>query len=413
MENKNKFFNDSAKMIRLIGVFIAILLLIFEVIIITQYCQTRPDIWKILLLIGCSVCLDILCLVELYAIKTLRARIVIYVCDFVFLLIICALTGSTYLSGLYCVILSQLYLNVEDIKTKTTVFVVSCVTFTATCVAGWFITHMRAVTEAEIIDITSGCVVGIIILAIHYTVANFLIGFYRTNLKLTAALEEADNNKKQLEEAYRQLSETAVFQERNRIARDIHDNAGHSMTAVIMQTEAAKLLVETNPEEAKAKIISANIQAKNALEQMRESVHLLAGRNEAMSLKAELEEILAQTMDGTEVKVRCDIADITLGWDKRRFISNSLKECLSNGMRHGGANAFYVELSAEDGEVRLTVSDNGCGLPENFKEGFGLRGIREKSKSFGGTIVYDSVSGEGCEIKIIIKDDEETAEERQ
>ena len=50
----------------------------------------------------------------------------------------------------------------------------------------------------------------------------------------------------------------------------------------------------------------------------------------------------------------------------------------------------------------LTVSDNGCGLPDNFKEGFGLRGIREKAVNFGGGIVYESESGDGCESKITI-----------
>ncbi len=107
-------------------------------------------------------------------------------------------------------------------------------------------------------------------------------------------------------------------------------------------------------------------------------------------------------MDGTGVKIRCAIDDVQLAGVKRRFIANSLKECLANGMRHGGASAFYVELSSEAGVLCLTVSDNGCGLPDNFKEGFGLRGIREKAVNFGGGIVYESESGDGCEIKITI-----------
>ncbi|MDE7086674.1 MAG: sensor histidine kinase [Clostridia bacterium] len=407
MENKNKLLSNPAKFIRLLGVLVTVLLLIFELIICIQFAYVTPvpAIWKIIVLVACSVVLDALCLLELYFIKTLKARIVLYCFDFVLLLTICAVTGSSYLSALYCVILSQLYLNVEDFKTKVAVFIASCVMFVVTCVVGWFFNHLRAITYNEIFDIVSASVVGLIVLAMHFGVVNFLITFYRNNLKLTAALKEADESKRQLEEVYQQLSQTAVFQERNRIARDIHDNAGHSMTAVIMQTEAAKLLVDSNPEEAKSKIISANIQAKNALEQMRESVHLLAGRSASSTLKDELEEILAQTMDGTDVKIRYDIADLQLGWDKRRFIANSLKELLSNGMRHGEASAFYVELASDGGEVILTVSDNGCGLPPDFKEGFGLKGIREKATAFGGSIIFESVEDDGCEIKIFIKDD--------
>ena len=128
--------------------------------------------------------------------------------------------------------------------------------------------------------------------------------------------------------------------------------------------------------------------------------------------KEEVEEILAQTMDGTEIKIRFDVADLTLSSAKHRFITNSLKECLANGMRHGGANAFYVELSEEGEWVTLTVSDNGSGLPSDFKEGYGLKGIREKALQFGGGIVYASEPDDGCEIKIRIKSDDADGGER-
>ncbi|MDE6557731.1 MAG: sensor histidine kinase [Clostridia bacterium] len=405
MKDNGGVLSNGSKFTQIFGACIGVILIVLEMIICAQYISLdpRPDSWRIGLLIGSSVAITVLYFVEFYAIKTLKARIAVYCIDFAFLLTICALTGSAYIAGLYGVILSQLYINVVEMKTKVIVLVFTCVAFTVMCVVGLYISLMRAITYSEIIDLASACLVGLIILALHFAVVNFLLAFYRNNLKLTKALKEADENKKQLEQAYEQLEETAVFQERNRIARDIHDNAGHSMTSVIMQTEAAKLLIDTNPEEAKSKIISANIQAKNALEQMRESVHLLAGRNASRSLKEEIEEILAQTMDSTDIIIRYDIADIQLSGDKRRFIANSLKECLSNGMRHGGAGAFYVELGSTENVVCLIVSDNGSGLPEDFKEGFGLKGIREKAAQFGGGIVYESESGDGCEIKITIK----------
>lgn len=399
MDDKNVVLKNPTRLKNLLGVIIGVILVIIESIILAQFLSLpeMPAVWEIVSLSACMFVLDVLCFVELYLIKTLKARIVIYCFDFILLLFICMLTGSTYLAGLYCVILSQLYLNVPDLRTKTVTLIISCVAFAATCVAGWIIRR-----NDDFFDMVSATVVGTIIIVVHFAVVNFLLAFYRNNIKLTKALKEADESKKELEEAYTQLSETAVFKERNRIARDIHDNAGHSMTAVIMQTEAAKLLMDTNPEEAKNKIIAANIQAKNALEQMRESVHLLAGRSEALSLKEEIGEIIAQTIDGTDVKIRFDIADLNLSGDRRRFICNSLKECLSNGMRHGGAGAFYVELAEADGKVVLTVSDNGGGLPEDFKEGYGLKGIREKAAAFGGGIVYESESGDGCEITITI-----------
>jgi signal transduction histidine kinase len=338
----------------------------------------------------------------MFVIKRLKTNIIFYVCDFILLLIICTITGSTYLSALYCIILSQFYFNVDDFASQFAVFVVSCIAYIASFIIGYLIAH--AGTTINNYDLTvaivSGGVLGLIILTIHFFIALFLIHYYRTNLRLTQALKEADISKAQLKSAYEQLSEKAVYEERNRIASDIHDNAGHSITAVIMQTEAAKLLVDTNPEEAKRRIASANFQAKNALDQMRESVHILAGRRGVGSIKDEIEEILAQTMDSTDVKIRSSIEDVELSDTKRRFVTNTLKECIANAIRHGNATAFYIEFKQEDGNACLTVSDNGCGLPDDYKEGFGMRGIREKATSFGGGVHLESEKGDGLEITV-------------
>ena len=397
-----QIFGNSSRLIVWVGLSMSVLLVVLEIIIGVQYSAVEPEVWQICLLVVCLVAIDILFLMELFSVKKYATRIVFYCIDFALLLVVCSLTGSTYLSAIYCVILSQLYINVYKFTTKLTVFIASCVAFIVTSIIGWMITHGMALTDEQIIGIVSGCVVGLIILSVHFVVANFLISYHRNNLKLVDALKEAEDNKNRLEEAYRELSQTAVYEERNRIARDIHDNAGHSITAVIMQTEAAKLLIDSDPREAKAKMISANIQAKNALNQMRESVHLLAGRDSSVTLKDELQETIAGTMDGTDIKIRYDIDDVSLPYSKRRFLGNCLKELLANGMRHGGATAFYVELKSDGSTVRLTVSDNGSGLPADFREGFGLKGIREKATYFGGDVFYESQEGEGVEVTVNI-----------
>jgi signal transduction histidine kinase len=71
-------------------------------------------------------------------------------------------------------------------------------------------------------------------------------------------------------------------------------------------------------------------------------------------------------------------------------------------LRHGGATAFYVELKDGKELISLTVSDNGEGLPENFKEGYGLRGIREKAAAFGGSLRLESESGDGLEVCVTV-----------
>ena len=174
------------------------------------------------------------------------------------------------------------------------------------------------------------------------------------------------------------------------------------MTTVIMQTEAAKLLIDDNPAEAKNRIISANIQARNALEQMRQSVHLLAGREQTRSLKEEVQEIIAQTIDGTDIKARYDMCEVQTDPDSFRFICNAVKELLANGIRHGGATAFYIELKQVFGEIQLIISDNGSGVSGEIEEGFGLKGMREKAEALGGKCMYTSEQGEGFEADITL-----------
>ena len=408
MEEKKKFFSDPKKFTRLLHCLMLVLLIIFAFIVFIQFCNVaiKPDVALVITLALCLVALIILCAIEVYGAISFKGKVAIYVLDFLLLIVINSITGSVFLSALYCIILTQIYLNTELFRTKIIMFAISSVGFTSTCVIGWFIRYQWVISPEQIIELVSDGFVGVIIIAAHFIVTNFIMGFYYTNIKLREALKASDERKAELESVYKELSETAVFQERNRIARDIHDNAGHSMTAVIMQTEAAKLIIDTNPEEAKAKIISANIQAKNALEQMRESVHLLAGRSGEQPVGQEIAEVLAQTMDGTDVTIRSDISDVELPWERRHFILNSLKECLANGIRHGGATAFYVEFGQDGENVVLTVSDNGCGLPPDFKEGFGLKGIREKATAYGGKLLVESEPDDGCEVKIIIKNKE-------
>ena len=322
--------------------------------------------------------------------------------DSVCVLLLCVFTGNTYLSTLYCLVLTQIYISIDGLRENLILFSVSCALFIISFVCGRILGASGSTVYESLVEIIGDSILGVAILAVHFAVVSFILKFYSNNQQLRSALNEADESKAQLEQAYKEISRTAVYEERNRIAKDIHDNAGHSMTTVIMQTEAAKLLIDSDPEEAKNRIISANIQAKNALEQMRESVHLLAGKTDMHSLKGEIEEIIAQTIDGTELKIRCNIEDAELDGEKSRFICNSVKECLVNGIRHGRATAFFVEMRKEFSSITLRISDNGSGAEGEIKEGFGLRGIREKAEKLGGRCSFSSEAGEGFETEITI-----------
>lgn len=405
MDKQYKFHFGDKQFVKYLKLLIIGALLVVEILVCAQYATlylATGTVWKMVSVVVCCAAIALLEIFNSFLIRKLVLKIFFYALDSVLLLFICIITGNAYLSTLYCLVLTQFYISVEDMRLKTGLFIVSCGAFVVSFVCGWVTVNKGASLYESIVRILGDCVFGVFILVLHFIITNFLLKFYEQNVQLRLALKEAEENRERLENAQTRLSETAVFEERNRIAKDIHDNAGHSMTTVIMQTEAAKLLIDENPEEAKNRIISANMQAKNALEQMRESVHLLAGRKQSNSLSEGIEEIIAQTIDGTDLKIRTDLEDVQVDDELYRFFCNSVKECLANGIRHGKATAFYIELKNTLSNVSLLISDNGVGAAGGITEGFGLKSMREGAEALGGQCLLSSEADEGFEVEIIL-----------
>ena len=404
--DKNFTLNENKKeLVGYIKLVLLALLIVMAIIICAQYATIYMEdgnVSVLLTVVSSCFALVVFEAVGSLIIKNIVLKFVFFGLDSICVLVLCIFNGSGYLSTLYCLVLTQIYISVDSMRKNLILFSISCALFLIFFITGRILNSSGGFTYSNIVDNLGDSILGLALLAIHFLVANFILNFYSHNLRLQNALKEADESKAQLEQAYKEISRTAVYEERNRIAKDIHDNAGHSMTTVIMQTEAAKLLIDSDPEEAKTRIISANIQAKNALEQMRESVHLLAGRAQVKTLKEEIEEIIAQTIDGTSLKIRCNIEDISLDSESSRFICNSVKECLVNGIKHGRATAFFIEMRKEFQNVCLLISDNGSGGDGEIVEGFGLRGMRERAEKLGGRCSFSRDEDDGFETEILI-----------
>lgn len=394
--NKSKV-NDYIK------ISLIVILLAVEIVVCAQaYTLIGDEPLEFISLIVCCATLAVLEGVNQLAIKNFAAKMVFYGLDSALLLTICVLTGNSFLAALYCIVLTGCYMSVDRFRDRSVLFGTSCFLFVVSFIVGWVIQNAGADIYNSVVEILSGVLFGLLAILLDYIIVQFLIKFYNTNRELREAVKLADEKKAEAEAAHEQLTITKVFEERNRIARDIHDNAGHSLTTVIMQTEAAKLIIEDNPAEAKNRIISANIQAKNALEQLRESVHLLAGRQQIRPLREELGEIIAQTIDGTQIRARYDISEVKTSVEQYRYICNTVKELLANGIRHGNATAFYIELKQAGENINLLVSDNGSGVVGEVKEGYGLKGIRERAEALGGGCRYASEAEEGFETEIYL-----------
>lgn len=347
--------------------------------------------------------------VKLFAVDRFNTRIAFYVLDVLSLLVLTMFTDGNLISTLYVIILTEFYLSQQKFSGSIAMVLSCIVLFFATFTLSEFV---REGSLGNFMSLVTEMLGDFILILIHFLVINFAIVFYRKNGELIKKNAELNESNEKLQRAYRELQEMTALEERQRIAKDIHDTAGHSITTVIMQTEAAKLVVDTDPEDAKRKIAAANLQAKHALEELRESVHLLSGMQAGQTLKDMLLAIIHDSTDGTGIVIRYDIDDVKLWEAKERFVCNTLKEGISNGLRHGGATAFYFELKARENSVNFLLTDNGSGLETSeLKEGFGLTSMHRRAESFGGRVWFETEPGEGFEIHLILPQSGEQGED--
>lgn len=343
---------------------------------------------------------------KVFVVRDFYHKIALYVVDSILLVLFNVFAGweidslvrqASYSYLIYVCVLSEYYLSAPTLRDDAIMFGVNLAAYT-------FVYIVNAVQAGEIalaFDLSSQYFVGLLVIVLHFVMFGFAMTLARKNRQIEENLRELEESRNELMRAYEKVEEATVIEERNRIAKDIHDTAGHSLTTVIMQTEAARLALGRDDEEARRCIAAANLQAKNCLEELRLSVHLLSGRREDITFREYLEEILATTAEGTGLTVRSKIDDIELTEPAERFIANTLREGISNGVRHGGSTAFLFELRDMGNYVEFLLSDNGRGVDKRtFREGFGLSGMRAKAEALGGMVQYSSEPEEGFEIRL-------------
>ncbi|MGN1234801.1 MAG: sensor histidine kinase [Christensenellaceae bacterium] len=375
-----------------------------EVIILFQSWTGKAFWWTL----AASVVLMIENAVKMFGLKSFKQKIACYVIDFIVLLVLSLLSHTTMVSTLCMVILSEFYLSSDHTSANIAMMLLWEVAY-AIIRASSVIWFGGTLTSAYLTEVVNDC----FIIFIHFVIMTMALRMYHQNLALTKTVVELNKTNAHLQEAYEKLAETTAIEERQKIAKDIHDTAGHSITTVIMQTEAARLTIDKDPEAAKLKIAAASQQARNALEELRTSIHLLSGKMNDATLKELLERIVSDSMNGTDVVIRANIENVKVDEETALFLCNTLKEGLANGMRHGGATAFLFELTQDDYAISFLLSDNGTGVDTGtLSEGFGLSGMRTRAEALGGIIRFSSQKGEGFEIDITLPKGKKNKEER-
>lgn len=209
------------------------------------------------------------------------------------------------------------------------------------------------------------------------------------------------------------IERNARLEERENIIRNIHNSAGHTLTAASMALEAAGMLWETDPVMAADKTEAANERIKMGLEAIRHAVRVLDKEITNISISdfiMELEAVIDNFSMDTNIKVYfgMEMADgsLQIPHEHTEFLSGAVQELLSNGVKHGGADKFTVWLMADSMHILISVKDNGKSIfnSENalqkIQDGFGIKKIIAYVKKAGGSTVFKNDNGFYAEIII-------------
>lgn len=213
---------------------------------------------------------------------------------------------------------------------------------------------------------------------------------------------ELQNAYDNIKEAYKRNEDYAVIKERNKMARDIHDTIGHTLTTALVELEACKVISEEDSDSALLKMDSAISQVRKGLFEVRSSVKSL-NETRIVDYKNAVLELINNTISHTGVIIRHDIDIFEIEPENiKATIYRALQEGLTNGIKHGHSTAFLVKIKYEEATLKFSLEDNGTGCSQ-LKKGFGIKSMEERVKEVHGSIKIESEPDEGFNIYISFK----------
>jgi signal transduction histidine kinase len=217
----------------------------------------------------------------------------------------------------------------------------------------------------------------------------------------------------QLNQFGEESQKAAVFKERNRMARDIHDTLAQGFMGVIVQLEAAEDAMSLGQQkDADKHLHRASDLARRSLNEARRSVHAL--RPDALEhddLWEALKGIIKQTTAGTALHTTCELRgklpNLPPIWQEN--VLHIGQEALTNTLKYAQARNFRARLRCSAKEVRLELRDDGAGFElKDRHDGMGLTGMRERVEQMNGELQITSARGAGTSVVVTLATKQET-----
>ncbi|MGD1856317.1 MAG: sensor histidine kinase [Leptolyngbyaceae cyanobacterium] len=192
----------------------------------------------------------------------------------------------------------------------------------------------------------------------------------------------------------------ATHLERTRIARDIHDSLGHTLTTLDVQLEVAQTLYSQNPEQSLQALNRAKTLSSESLQEVRRAVSTIRHGNFNLSdALMGLVEQISHTAHPLEIETQIGLPNLPLQVSQQLFLI--VKEGLTNIQKHAQASTVKLWAHSTADGIAIGLSDNGVGFAsDGIKTGYGLRGIQERVQLLGGQVTIQSTPGKGTLIQV-------------
>lgn len=231
-------------------------------------------------------------------------------------------------------------------------------------------------------------------------ILTYLVVFYMLYLS-HAVRNEREETKKlneelklsniKLQEYSLKVEELSIAKERERVAQELHDSLGHSLMALIMHLEFAEKIFDINPNKAKEVILKAKLISKDSTSSLRTAVSALNEERTIEDLRNAINELIGsfQMLGNVKINFCMDKHLETLNPEIKLCIYKTIRESLTNGIKHGKATIFNLKLGIQENCVKLNIKNNGIGSGTIIKSN-GLIGIENRISALGGIVVFKS-----------------------
>ncbi|WP_409304963.1 sensor histidine kinase [Peribacillus sp. SCS-155] len=214
--------------------------------------------------------------------------------------------------------------------------------------------------------------------------------------------KKMDQLEEKLEDANKRISELVKLEERQRIARDLHDTLGQKLSLIGLKSDLARKLIYKDPEEAKNELKDVQQTARTALNEVRKMVSQMRGirlRDEIIRVK----QILKAAQIDLDSEPDLSLTNVSLLTEN--ILSMCLKEAVTNIVKHSNATTCYIAIDQTWNEVIISIKDNGIGkvTQSDLAKGNGLAGMKERLEFVNGSL--DIYSQDGTELIIKVPND--------